>query len=581
MITPPTAVRPRLDTERLLALRASAVPLLLYAVIGIELMVLIAWLPDTLRAWWSASDVGDFRGFYANSAASEPAGLYSPAMAFLLKPLTWLEIGTAFRIYTGVNVAAMLGVAYLAQRGVRSLEARTAVALAVIALPLAQWSLRVGHFPMILALFALGGFLLADRRPVVAGVLFALLALKPQYLPVPLLYLLWTRNRPALLGAGGTLLAMSVAGIVVVGIEPFVTQLRQLANTGLDQGGTYLPAQQAWQYSWQGFLISAGVEPNPLLTVDLLVLSLGAVILTWAKATPSVAKVAAALGMLLLAPWSTFYNWSIIAVALALLLRSDLRPRALIPTLLGLGALAVGLTMQATPYPSPNLLIGGTQGLYWLPPFALLTVFLLALAGRRRAEPAGEAGAPPPTRIGLPAWSALRPQAVTRRLPRLALGAAALMIAIGSGYALSAYVSQNGPFKPSESLFGRQTVLAALPEDFPILVGATIEDAGRGTLLPYRLSWTTAQPASEVAGLFRRALNDGSWEIVLANGGDDGLQLRTIRLAPNGEIELFGDVQIAREGEGSAIQLEFTLLPSSRVPGFDQWLADRDAEAAD
>ena len=562
----------RTDVTRLRPL----LPFVLIAVIGIELMTLVAWLPDTFWVWWNVDDVGDFAAFYENASSSKPTNLYSTGLTFLMQPLTWLDMTPAFRIYFAINAAATLGVAYLAQRGVRSIEARVAVALGVIALPQTQWVLRTGHFSMVLAFLALSGFLLTERRPVLAGVCLAMLALKPQYLPVPILYLLWSRNRQALLGAGGTLLLLSVAGLVTVGVDPFVAQLQRILNASLDHSAVYLPAQQAWQYSWQGVLISAGIEPNPALTIDLMVLSLGAVVVAWAKATPSAAKVAAALGMLLLAPYATFYNWSMIVVAAALLLRSDLRPRALIPLLLAGGAIAAAATQKATPYPSPNLLTAGTYGLYWLPPFALFTTFALALAGRRRSkegEPTEDA-APQMSPARRPRF-AFRPKQLLPQLPRLAIFTALALAAFSSGYVVSAFVSHNGPFKVGP--FDRQRVLEALPADFPLPGGSTIEEAGRGTLLPYRIEWQSAHGYREVAGLYRSELDKGDWEIGLEESDESELLLRAMRFDTTGEMDLFAEIQVAESDGGSAIQLEFILLPVTNVPGFDEWIADREA----
>ena len=604
----------RTDVARLQPL----IPFVLFAVIGIELMTLIAWLPDTFWVWWNVDDVGDFAGFYKNASSSTPTNLYSTGLTFLMRPLTWLDMTPAFRIYFGINAAATLGVAYLAQRGVRSIEARVAVFLGVIALPQTQWVLRTGHFSMVLAFFALSGFLLTERRPVLAGVCFAMLALKPQYLPVPILYLLWSRNRQALLGAGGTLLLLSVAGLVTVGVDPFVAQIQRILNASLDHSAVYLPAQQAWQYSWQGVLISAGIEPNPALTIDLMVLSLAAVVVAWAKATPSAAKVAAALGMLLLAPYATFYNWSMIVVAAALLLRSDIRPRALIPLLLAGGAIAAAATQKATPYPSPNLLTAGTYGLYWLPPFALFTTFALALAGRRRSKEGEttEAAATqkPPSRRPLLAFRpkqllqqlprltfrpkrllpqlprlkfrpkqllpqlprlTFRPNQLLPQLPRLAIFTALALAAFSSGYVVSAFVSHNGPFKVGP--FDRQRVLEALPADFPLPGGSTIEEAGRGTLLPYRIEWQSEHEYGEVAGLYRSELDKGDWEIGLEESAESDLLLRAMRFDSTGEMDLFAEIQVAESDGGSAIQLEFILLPVTNMPGFDEWIADREA----
>ncbi len=604
----------RTDVARLRPL----IPFVLFAVIGIELMTLVAWLPDTFRVWWNVDDVGDFAGFYKNASSSTPTNLYSTGLTFLMRPLTWLDITPAFRIYFAINAAATLGVAYLAQRGVRSIEARVAVFLGVIALPQTQWVLRTGHFSMVLAFLALSGFLLTERRPVLAGVCFAMLALKPQYLPVPILYLLWSRNRQALLGAGGTLLLLSLAGLVTVGVDPFVAQIQRILNASLDHSAVYLPAQQAWQYSWQGVLISAGIEPNPALTIDLMVLSLGAVVVAWAKATPSAAKVAAALGMLLLAPYATFYNWSMITVAAALLLRSDLRPRALIPLLLAGGAIAAAATQKATPYPSPNLLTAGTYGLYWLPPFALFTTFALALAGRRRStegKPTEDA-APQMSPSRWPRFAfrpkallpqlprlafrpkallpklprlafrpkallpklprlAFRPKSLLPQLPRLAIFTALALAAFSSGYVVSAFVSHNGPFKVGP--FDQQRVLEALPVDFPLPRGSTVEDAGRGTLMPYRIEWQSAYEYNEVAGLYRNEFDEGDWEIGLEESDESELLLRVMRFDIAGEMEFFAEIQVAESAGGSAILLEFIILPVTKVPGFDEWFADLEA----
>src|ERR1700674_610527 len=174
-------------------LRRFAGPALAFMAIGVELMVLAAWLPDTLGVWFrpDTNGYGDFPVFYRNASGFYLNGFYSPGLAVIMHPLTYLGMRAAFGVYVGINVAALSGVAYLAQRPVASVPAKIAVVLGVFALPQTHWALRVGHFTEILAFAALAGLLLSDRKPFAAGVLIAVLALKPQYLPVPLLYLLW------------------------------------------------------------------------------------------------------------------------------------------------------------------------------------------------------------------------------------------------------------------------------------------------------------------------------------------------------------------------------------------------------
>ncbi len=571
--------RPHALSERLRPMAPALVTGLLFAAIGVELMTLAAWMPDTVRKWWDPDRFGysDFDMFYLDSKAGAPTGQYNVGIAFLMKSLTWLDMRTAYQVYVAVNFAAMLGVAYLAQRGARSLPAKTAVVLGVVALPQTQWVLRIGHFTPVLALLALGGLLLVDRRPVIAGVLFGAMVLKPQYLPVLLLHLLWTRRWRALAGVGLVFAALTTAGIAVVGFDGLLTQLRGLPQAQLDQSGLLTGTQQAWQYSWQGFLISAGVEPNPLLTADLMALSLASVIVVWWKGTPAAAKTAAALGMLLLVPYSTFYNWCLIAVPGALLLRSELRPSWLKPVILVGGAIAAAATQKATPFPASDMFAAAeTYGLYWIQPAALLTVFILAIAGRREAAAASPAAGvaaivAAPARERLRAI--LRERAVSHPWRRRAGWAALAAGSVAAGYLLSAFVSQSGPFRPDP--FARDAVLRALPYDFPAPPQASIEDAGRGELLPYRVEWTAPAPAGEVAGVIKRRLNDGNWEIVMDESRPDGARLRALRYSVTGDLDLIGEVVIRPAERGSSLKLEFTPLPTNRVKGYEEWRRNR------
>jgi hypothetical protein len=296
---------------------------LIFAAIGAELLALVALLPLTVDIWRDPAlyGHGDFKHFYEASRSLSLSGTYNPALAVLLRPLTYLGLTRAFQVYFALNVAALLSVAYLAQRAVEAPHARLAMALGVLALPQTHWALRVGHFTEVLALASLAGFLLAGKRPALAGFMFAALALKPQYLPVPVLYLLFTRNWRALATLGGVFMLMSVAGVIAAGVSIadaggyYVDRILYVVEDAVvGKNELLLPVQQSWQYSWRGFLVSAGVDPNPLLVGDLLALSAGAMLLAWWRCTPSVARAAAAIGMLLLAPYSTFYNWSMIAV---------------------------------------------------------------------------------------------------------------------------------------------------------------------------------------------------------------------------------------------------------------------------
>ena len=387
-----------------LAWRSELTLALLLALVGIEVAALVALLPDTVSIWWQGKPSPDFQLLLNAARDLKPNGLYSPGLSLLLYPLTLLDEADAYRVYAGLGALAVLAVAYLAQRGIRPVEARVAVALGVISVPQMHWALRFGHLTPFLALAALGGFLLLRRRPYLAGLCFAFLVLKPQYAPIPALYLLWTRNGRALAGLLGGALMLEAAGFAAAGLGEIGPYVRGLLDMGSDSRDNLAAIQQSWQYAWPGFLKSAGLEANPLLVADALALSLAAVLLVWFRGSAPTAVAATALGMLVVAPYANFYDWGLLVVAGALLLKADIRWKSLLPVI------AVGLyvaliaTQAATPWPIEGLEINviqtgdqlslaigdiGTRGLYWVTPAALAAVCFLAIAAQR----AGRGGA--------------------------------------------------------------------------------------------------------------------------------------------------------------------------------------------
>ena len=374
-------------------------PALLLALVGIEVAALVALLPDTMAIWWQGKPSPDFQLLLNAARDLKPLmGLYSPGLSLLVYPLTLLDEASAFRVYTGLGAVAVVAIAYLAQRGIRPIEARVAVALGVISIPQMHWALRFGHMTPFLALAALGGFLLLRRRPYLAGLCFAFLVLKPQYAPVPAFYLLWTRNGRALASLLGGALVLETAGFAAAGFGEIGPYVKSLLDMGSDSRDNLLAVQQAWQYAWPGFLISAGLDPNPLLVIDALALSLAAVVLVWLRGNAPTAMAAAALGMLLVAPYANFYDWGLLVVAGALLLRADIRWKSLLPVITVGLYVALIATQAATPWPIKDLPVSlvqtgdqlslviadiGTRGLYWVTPAALAAVCFLAVAAHR------------------------------------------------------------------------------------------------------------------------------------------------------------------------------------------------------
>ena len=548
-----------IEPERMRVVLTAAI----VALIGVELAVLVAWLPDTAQVWWRADPRGDFGDFFTAAEELRPNGLYAPALSLFLYPLTFLSEAAAFRVYLALGALAWLGVAYLAQRGVSSWEARIAVVLGVLSVPQMHWALRLGHLTPMLALIALGGFLLLRNRPVLAGALLALLVLKPQYAPVPALYLLWNRNWRALSAFAAGALALQVAGFAFAGVSEIGPYLGRFADWGSDSRDNLIGVQRAWQYAWPGFLVSLGIEPHPLVVFDLIAVSAVAMWLAWVRSSSMAALAAAAVGMLLITPYSNFYDWGLLIVAGALLLRCETPARAvLLASLVALyGALVI--TMDATPFPKVDarIALSGTNGelslvsadfpangIYWITPLALALVALVALIDGRRV--------------------AVAETPVTRTTPSFALrpmGLLAAGVLVPLAYFATAFVGHVAPFEQHYDPFAPSEVVKQLPEDFPIPADGALRDAGQGEQLPYHLEWTSAEPVSEVAGIYRHLLDTEDWELMLQE--EDGAAAYRIRLARYsfGLLTHWAMLDVEPYEDGSRISLDLFVPEALRL----------------
>ena len=522
------------------------------AVIGIELAVLVAVLPETINSFRHVDTTTDFSNFYGNAGDLEMPGLYSPMVSLLVYPLTFLGLTTAYRVYFAIGVLALAGVAYLAQRQVTTPEARIALALGVLSVPQMHWALRIGHFTPILALALLGGFLLLSKRPVLAGLCFAVLLLKPQYAPVPLLYLLWTRNGRALAAMTAGALVISFAGFAAIGFGEIGPYLSRFFDWGGDSSDNLSPVQQAWQYAWPGFLISAGIKSNPLIVFDLIALSAGVVWLAWARGGRTVGAAAAALGVLLITPYANFYDWGLVIAGAVLLLRADVRGKPMLPVLAFGLYLALVASQRATPF-SPGAMTLGfefvqgatdapalTQGVYWITPLVLAVVAYLVVAARQ-AEATIETVATP-----------------QRLQPRVLAGAALLVAA--------AFIGHVAPFGQAHDPYAPSQVLKSVPADFPLPSDSRLASAGKGEELPYHLEWRSNEPVSEVAGIYRHLVTGGNWELMLDEEAAPSYRVRIARFSPYGEMTHWAMLDVSEGTDGSQISLElFSVATTSLI----------------
>ena len=557
--------RPAWGSPAALGVLASAS---LFVLVGIELAVLATLLPDTLNQWWTVSNTGDFGNLYDDAKNLDVNGLYSPGLSVAMYPLSLLSLQDAYRVYVGLGGVALLAVAYLAQRTISLPEAKLAMALGVISIPQMHWALRLGHMTTFLALAALGGFLLIRKHPILAGLCFAFLVLKPQYAAIPALYLLWTRNGRALAGMAAGAFVIELAGFAAVGFSAIGPYIGAFFDLSADARDNLLPYQQSWQYAWQGFLISAKISPNPLIAIDLSLLCLGVVVLAWARGTRTAALAAAALGMLIVTPYANFYDWGLLVVAGGLLLRADLHWKALVPVMLV--ALYFGLlaTQQATPFPAIDVQVGlvgadgsisilpanyvtPTHGIYWITPMALGAVALLAFAGNRSGLATdGEAAT-----ANAESEMEVQEEAKPRIQPAAWLGLAVLVVPLA--YFASAFYGGAPPFTRVYDPFSRSEVEKKVPDDFPLPAGAKLVDAGKGEANLLHLEWTSAASVDEIAPLYEELLAGPDWELMLEDDPDPAYRIRLAKFTPFGFMTHWAMLDVSESDDGSRISLEF------------------------
>ena len=385
----------RLSVERgvrpHIQVRAILHGLLFPLAIGVELAVLAAFAPDTLQRGWNGP-TGDFHNLYVRGRDLQLMGMYNPVLTPLLYPLHWFGEINAYRVVFAMNLACLFTIATIAQRAVSSVDAKIAVALAVIAFPQMHWALRLGHLTPTLALIALTSFVMLERRPRVAAATLALLSIKPQYAVAPFLYLL---RRRAFSLAGvmlGVAAVLAVMGFAIIGPSSVREFLSLYLDWGSDSADDLLPIQQSWMYSWPGVQISFGFEPNPVITFDLMLLSLGVVMLAWLRTDSRTGACVTAFAMLLLTPYAQFYDFGLVVVGMALLLRCGLAP-PLGGALFGALYVAAVVTQANTIYPTKDLLgPAQTDGVYWLTPTLLAVIGVLAISGDSRGREAAADG---------------------------------------------------------------------------------------------------------------------------------------------------------------------------------------------
>ena len=244
---------------------------------------------------------------------------YPPFFLFVAAALATLPYLVALAIWQGTTLALYL----VAMRAALRLHAPAPDPLwllLALAYPAVLVNLGHGHNGFLTAALFAGALVLLETRPLAAGVLFGLLAYKPQFgLLIPLVLVATGRWR-AILAAGATVIALAALATGAFGLpvwDAFAAGSRFTRAVVLEQGDTGWEKIQsvfAWARMWGG-TVPLAYTVQAVVTCAVAI----ATVWLWRSRKASYALKAAGLlvGAILATPYSLDYDLMVLAPAIA------------------------------------------------------------------------------------------------------------------------------------------------------------------------------------------------------------------------------------------------------------------------
>jgi hypothetical protein len=253
----------------------------------------------------------DFEGYY-----NWP---YPPTFLFVAAPLALLPLVPAMLAWLAITLPL-----YVAS--IRAIVGHRAGIALACGFPAVMWTITVGQNGFLTAALIGGALLTLERRPVVAGVLLGLLTYKPHFGLLFPIVLVATGNWRAMAAAAVTALLLAAAALAAFGSESwqaFVDSVRITGQAVFAEGRAGIAKQQ----SLLGLARWLGAGLAPAWTLHGLLAAACAVTLVrlW-RGPAAYALRAAALGagVLLATPYLYIYDFPVLAVPMAFLVRCGL-----------------------------------------------------------------------------------------------------------------------------------------------------------------------------------------------------------------------------------------------------------------
>lgn len=313
--------------------------------------------------------------YYADLINRPPAsGLtfgYPPTAFLVFAPVGLLPYGPALALYLTAGIALW----FVALRAIVG-DTPTALAMA-LAFGGASQTLLLGQNGFFTAAALAGGLLLLPRQPMLAGVLFGLLAVKPHLGLALALFLLIRRDWQAIGAAVATLAAMVLLTLILWGPGLWANYLvasREIAEMVAGRTDTIIgrKMQSVVALTIGALPLGQALTVHAVFALIALGLMLAVLLQRPAFAVQAAAGVAASV---LVTPYSFLYDCTMLTAAAAFLLKTSLKRTERL-VLLGSMALPGMWFLTATP----------------LTPLVGMVILLLCLRQARR----GDGAMPPP-----------------------------------------------------------------------------------------------------------------------------------------------------------------------------------------
>ncbi|MCP1732387.1 hypothetical protein ABIF38_005301 [Bradyrhizobium japonicum] len=260
---------------------------------------------------------------------------YPPVFFFVAALLALLPFPIAFWTWTAVKLLCWAVVIY-------AIRPRAVALLVALAVPPVLYDFLVGQSSLLAASLLCGILLTLDRRPIVSGVLIALLIFKPQYGVLLPLVLIATGRWTVVITASLVIPALMLLTGLIFGWDTF-EGFRQAATFATTQ--FHLTGGLAWYklQSVYGVLRFAGFGYGLAMTLHIAVAAAAAmwVLIIWRRNVSFAVKAASLLtATQLVSPYFAIYDATILAGALVFLANAPLTEHG--PLLSNRSALRIG-----------------------------------------------------------------------------------------------------------------------------------------------------------------------------------------------------------------------------------------------